>query len=95
MWHKRHRQQDEAAPPGKRLRDNLVDLFSSGSVPGERAQSLLDDASAFARSVDRPEMQEFRGQGSPGSIRNKARDLRLRLLQRSRWPSIYIYISKN
>ena len=41
MWHKKHRAQDPDAPPAKRLRDNLVDLFASGEVAGERAQSLL------------------------------------------------------
>ena len=90
MWHKRHRQQDTEAPPGKRLRDNIAELFSSGAVPGDRAQSLLDDASAFAREVHRPDMQELRGRTSPGSVRNKARDLRTRLLQRSQWPPFYV-----
>ena len=39
MWHKCHREEDAAAPSGKRLRDNLTDLFNSGAVGGERAQN--------------------------------------------------------
>ena len=89
MWHKRHRDVDEGAPAGKRLRDNLVDLYGSGQVPGERAQSLLEDAGAFAREVGRPDMQDLRRHRSPGSVGNVARDLRQRLLKRSQWPPLY------
>ena len=62
MWHKKHRPTDPEAPPGKRrLRDNLVDLYASGEVAGERAQSLLDDAGDFARSLGSDELQDLRG----------------------------------
>ena len=90
MWHKRHRPQDAEAPPGKRLRDNLVDLYSSGSIPGDRAQSLLNDAGAFAAEAGRPDLQELRGAPGQGSSKNVDRDLRARLLKRSRWPPVYI-----
>ena len=90
MWHKRHRSQDPEAPPGQRLRQNLVDLYASGDVPGDRAQSLIDDASAFARSVGSDEMQNLRSSQSTGAEKNKARDLRRRLLKTSRWPPIYV-----
>ena len=90
MWHKRHREEDAAAPAGKRLRDNLTDLFNSGAVGGERAQSLLEDAGAFAREVGRPDMQDLRAHRSTGSSRNIARDLRTRLLRRSQWPPMYV-----
>ena len=89
MWHKRHREVDEEAPAGKILRDNLVDLYGSGAFPGNRTQSLLDDAGAFATEVGRPDMQELRAHKSCGSVRNVARDLRVRLLKRSRWPPLY------
>ena len=90
MWHKKHRPSDPEAPPGKRLRDNLVDLYASGEVAGERAQSLLDDAGDFARSVGSGEMQELRGRRTTGSAKNKDRDLRRRLLKRSQWPPLYV-----
>ena len=90
MWHKKHRQQDAEAPPGKRLRDNLVDLYASGEVAGDRAQSLLDDAGDFARAMGSDELQDLRGSRSAGSEKNKDRDLRRRLLKRSRWPPIYL-----
>ena len=90
MWRKKHRLQDPEAPPGKRLRDNLVDLYASGEIPGDRAQSLLEDASEFARSLGSDEMQDLRGGQTAGASRNKERDLRRRLLKRSKWPPIYI-----
>ena len=66
-------------PPGKRLRNNLVDLFASGEVAGERAQSLLDDASDFARAMGSDEFQDLSGGRGQGSEKNKDRDLRRKL----------------
>ena len=60
MWHKRHRPEDAEAPAGKRLRDNLADLYAGGQIPGERAQSLLEDAGAFAEQCGRHELQDVR-----------------------------------
>ena len=91
MWHKRHRAQDADAPAGKRLRDNLVDLYASGGIPGERAQSLLEDAGAFADELGAADMQDLRAHGGPGSSKNVDRDLRTRLLKRSQWPPIFIH----
>ena len=90
MWHKRHRPQDGAAPAGKRLRDNLVDLYAGGEIPGDRAQSLLEDAGAFAEECGRHELQDLRAHRFPGSARNINRDLRRRILSRSQWPPLYI-----
>ena len=90
MWHKKHRQQDPHAPPGKRLRDNLTDLYASGEIAGDRAQSLFDDAGDFARSLNSDEMQDLRGKRTAGSSKNQDRDLRRRLLKRSHWPPIYV-----
>ena len=89
MWHKRHRSQDPDAPPGKRLRDNLANLYASGEVAGERAQSLLEDAGAFAQQCGRHELQDLRANRSAGSSKNINRDLRRRLLRNSAWPSVY------
>ena len=71
MWHKKHRDHDPDAPPGKRLRENLTDLYSSGEVPGERAQSLLDDAGDFARSMGSDELQDLRGKRTAGSSKKQ------------------------
>ena len=90
MWRKKHREEDPEAPPGKRLRDNIVDLYGSGDIPGERAQAVLQDASDFARSLGSDEFGDLRGRQAPGAFRNQARDLRRRLLRKSRWPPIYV-----
>ena len=60
MFHKRHREQDPEALAAKRLRDNLIDLYGSGTVTGERAQSLLEDAGAFAQEVGHDDFQDLR-----------------------------------
>ena len=90
MYHKRHRARDSEAPPGKRLRDNLVDLYGSGAVTGERAQTLLEDAGALAQEAGTDDFQDLRAHTSAGSMKNIDRDLRVRLLKRSRWPPVYI-----
>ena len=90
MWHKKQREQDPDAPPAKRLRSNLTDLYTSGEIAGERAQSLFDDAGDFAKSVGSDEMHELRGKRTVGSEKNKDRDLRRRLLKRSHWPPLYL-----
>ena len=87
MWHKRHRSQDPNAPAGKRLRDNIADLYSSGEIAGDRAQSLFDDAGEFANELGSAEMQDMR---SSGTSKNQNRDLRRRLLRRSNWPPMYV-----
>ena len=90
MWHKRHRPRDDEAPPGKRLRDNLADLYSSGDVAGDRAQSLFQDAADFSRSLGSHDFQEMRGADTAGSRKNASRDLQRRLLRRSHWPPLYV-----
>ena len=85
MWHKRQRSVDAEAPPGKRLRDNVVELYASGGIPGGRAQSILEDAGAFAAEMGRHEMQDLRAHKGPGSSKNVDRDLRVKLLKRSRF----------
>ena len=90
MWHKKHRLTDPQAPPGKRLRDNLTDLYASGEIAGDRAQSLFDDTGDFARELNSDELQDLRGKRTAGSSRNQDRDLRRRLLKRSHWPPIYV-----
>ena len=63
MWHERHRERDPLPPPGKRLRENLADLYSSGEVAGDRAQALMVDAGEFADSLGSHEFQDLRSAG--------------------------------
>ena len=90
MWHKRHWSQDAEAPAGKRLRENIADLYTSGDIAGDRAQSLFEDAGDFADSLGSHEMQDLRGGRFAGSVKNQNRDLRRKLLRRSRWPPLYL-----
>ena len=90
MWHKRHRSRDAEAPAGKRLRDNILDLYGSGEASAERTQELLDDAAAFAFEAGRDDMQDLRSTASAGNVRNVSRDLRKRLLKKTHWPPVYV-----
>ena len=67
-----------------------MDLYAGGDIPGDRAQSLLEDAGAFAEECGRHELQDLRAHQSAGSSRNINRDLRKKLLKRSNWPPTYI-----
>ena len=90
MWQKRQHNRDEEAPPAKRLKDNIIDLYGSGDVPADRAQELLEDAGALTQSLGSGDLQEMRRRGSAGSDKNVARDLRRKLLKGSHWPPIYV-----
>ena len=90
MWHKKHRQDDPQAFSGKRLKENLTDLYASGEIAGERAQSLFDDAGDFARSLGSSDMQSLRGKRTAGSSKNKDRDPHRCLLKQSHWPPLYV-----
>ena len=67
-----------------------MDLYAGGDVPGDRAQSLLEDAGTFAPECGRHELQDLRAHGSAGSSRNMSKDLRRRLLKTSAWPPVYL-----
>ena len=69
MWHKRQRDIDPEAPAGKRLRDNILDLYGSGELAADRTQDLLEDAAAFAHEAGRDDMQDLRRRTSAGSER--------------------------
>ena len=75
MWQKRQRSRDTEAPGGKRLRENILDLYGSGDVPADRTQELLDDAGDFALEAGTSDFQDLRSSRSAGSQRNVARDL--------------------
>ena len=52
------RARDANAPPAKRLRDRLVDLYGTGAVPADAVQGLLDDAGAYADEGGRDDFQD-------------------------------------
>ena len=89
MWQKRQRSRDANAPPAKRLRDHLVDLYGTGAVPADTVQELFDDAGAYADEGGRDDFQDLRGSAYEGGQRNAARDLRRKLMRRSQWPPLY------
>ena len=68
----------------KRLRVNLVDLFASNIVSGQRAQTIFEDCVA-AKAL------HFEDLGRKGSKhkQNHARDLQRRLLRKNKWPALY------
>ena len=89
MWQKNKRARDEDAPPGQRLRHNILDLYGSGEVSAERTQELLEDAGEYAAEAGRDDFQDLRRRQSAGNERNIARDLRAKLLKHSHWPPVY------
>ena len=75
-----HKDKVEGAPPKKRLRANLADLFLSNTVSAERASSLFKDGEI-------EDLQEVGAKDSHG--KNLSRDLKKKLLRGSRWPKVY------
>ena len=82
MFSKRPLPNTDNLPADKKLRANLVDLFASNIVSGQRAQSLFSDA-ADAGCANVADLKKA-GKGG-----NSNRDLRRKLLKRSAWPSLY------
>ena len=70
------------APPARRLRSNLRDLFLANEISGPRAQSLLQDASAAGSSG----VGDLQGLGRDAHLH---RNLLRRFNKGSRWPSLY------
>ena len=89
MWQKRQRIQDLEAPPGERLRANITELYGAGTLPADRTQELFEDVGAFAEEAGRGDFQDLRRSKYKGSEKNAARDLRRKLLKKSRWPPMY------
>ena len=66
--------------PKKRLRNNIADLLLDGSISGQRAQSLFQDA----HSAEATGVQDLATHTScPG---NSLRNLQRRLVKGSKWP---------
>ena len=85
MWHKRHRARDSDAPPAKRLRDGIVDLYvSGGSIWGEGTR-LSRRCMCLC-----PPIEDVRASTGAGSSENTDKDLRTKLLRGNKWPPVYI-----
>ena len=78
--------QDRDVPGGKRLRGQVVDIFSSNIISGSQAQEMAD-AAADAGVQEFEDLANTRPQQNPG--KHAARNLRRRLLRGRAWPSIY------
>ena len=68
-------------PEAKRLRQNIVDLYSSNVISAKRAQELLNDAAAAG--------DRFSARVRGRMTKNTARNLRRRLLKGNLWPPVY------
>ena len=74
---------EEDLAPDKRLRANLVDLFTANEISAPRAASLMADAAAAGA----PGFSKLRRLGSD---KHKRRNLSRRLVKGSGWPKEYI-----
>ena len=83
MQHKRDRGYDPDVPPARRLRANVVDLFMSGHLSGNRTHELLADATAAGAEGVRDL--------APGASSHASRDLTRRLLKGCQWPEPYFF----
>ncbi len=82
MLHKDKRSYDpRSLPPGKRLRANLQDAYSSNPLSGRRTQELINDAA----DAGVQELHSLRKPVGP----NAARNLKTAFLKRCQWPEIY------
>ena len=88
MYKKRGRAKDEnPAPPAKRLRQNIADLYLSNDISASRAQELYEDAVAAGTA----HVNDLARVGQGGRLfKNLARDLKAKLLKGSRWPKPYM-----
>ena len=86
MFNKRSKGYDASdISPSKRLRCNLADLFLSNTIPGDRTQSLFDDAAAASARGGFENLQ------SRNDIdRNAHRNLLRKLLKNCKWPPPYL-----
>ena len=89
MWQKRQHTRDAEAPPEKRLRQGLTELYGSGTLPADRTQEMFEDLGAYAAQAGRGDFQDLRQSRHEGSGKNAARDLRRKLLKNSKWPPMY------
>ena len=79
MLGKRKRAVSSDASPGRRLRDNIVDLYGRGTISAQRCSSLLSDAgNSNVQSCQ------------VGQSTSRARDLQRALVKESGWPPLYL-----
>ena len=79
MFGKRTRADPEGASPGKKLRANIVDLYSRGTISAQRCSTLLSDAA---------ESKVASCQAAHSLAR--ARDLQRGLSKDNHWPPLYV-----
>ena len=86
MFNKRSKGYDASdMSPSKRLRCNLADLFLSNTLPGDRTQSLFDDAAAASARGGFENLQ------SRSDIdKNAHRNVLRKLLKGCKWPPPYL-----
>ena len=68
-------------PADKRLRENLVDLYSSNSITGQRTQSIVNDAADAG-------LDAFNHLVGPVG-KNSKRNLSRKLMKNKKWPPLY------
>ena len=84
MFSKKKRMVDETAAPGKKLCQNIIDLYGSGQISAGRAQSLLTDVAESG--VDECSFGRSHLQMASNA---RARDVRQRCLADSNWPPLF------
>ena len=88
MLGKRARPSDEGKEPEQKLRRNVSELLTGGSLPAARVQSLLDDIAALQRPEDFQELSTAGSSDTSGA--NTARNL-LKKLKSKAWPPPYFF----
>ena len=78
MFGKRHREEQDASP-GTRLKQDLVDIYSRGSISAQQCSIMLQHAG-------QAKVQSCQLVSSTG----RARDLQRALLKSAAWPPLYI-----
>ena len=81
MLQKKKRVVDKDAPAGKRLCNNIKDLYGAGQISAGRAHSLMADAAESG--VDACRYRKLNHDQQP-----RARDVRQGFLKDSRWPEV-------
>ena len=83
---------EECDTAAKRLRANIADAFLSNDLSGMRAASLLEDAAACGvRTCARLAGIKPGAKTAAKKFGHAARDMRKRLLKKSKWPDVFEY----
>ena len=93
MFHKRAKDHLQPnAPPAKRLRSNLADLFLSNNVSAQRTEEIFEDANlagaAFCSDIGHPDSVAADPEKKKKN-KNAHRDLLRKFLKGTEWPPLY------